>query len=204
MSQITKLGFVTHPNWNLDILIVMLNWKKILSDTESTIFLPKGTNYNFGGGFINYMSTRKTLFNWSAEAAKGTFYSGKIQYILGELGYRVQPYINMSINFNYTDMDLGGSFKHTKLWLVGPKVDVTFTENLFWSTFVQYNEQIDNMNINMRLQWRYQPVSDIFVVYTDNYIPGKLEFKKPGTRAENDVLAELILDTGYWMLVTGY
>jgi hypothetical protein len=156
-----------------------------ISDT----YLPAGSKYNFGGGFINYMSTRKTLFNWKTEAAKGTFYSGNIQYILGELGYRVQPYINMSVNFNYTDMDLGGSFEHTKLWLVGPKVDVTFTENLFWSTFVQYNEQIDNMNINMRLQWRYQPVSDIFVVYTDNYIPGSWNSRN---RA-------LVLKMAYWL-----
>ena len=138
----------------------------------SDFYLPAGSEYNYGGAFVNFMSTRKTLFNWSAEAAKGTFYSGKIQYIQGVLGYRVQPYVNLSMNFNYTDMDLGQPFDHTKLWLVGPKLDVTFTDKIFWSTFVQYNEQMDNMNINMRFQWRYQPVSDIFVVYTDNYIPG--------------------------------
>ncbi len=25
------------------------------------------------------------------------------------------------------------------------------------------------MNINARLQWRYAPVSDFYIVYTDNY-----------------------------------
>ncbi len=25
------------------------------------------------------------------------------------------------------------------------------------------------MNINSRLQWRFKPVSDLFIVYTDNY-----------------------------------
>jgi hypothetical protein len=112
------------------------------------------------------------MFNWEAEASKGTFYSGNIQYVQGEIGYRIQPYVNLSMNFNYTDMDLGEPFEHTKYVLLGPKMDITFTDKLFWSTFVQYNEQIDNMNINSRFQWRYQPVSDIFLVYTDNYIPG--------------------------------
>jgi hypothetical protein len=135
-------------------------------------YLPAGSEYNFGGAYINYRSTRKTMFNWQAELAKANFYSGNIQYVQGELGYRYQPFINFSVNFNYTDMNLSQPFEHTKLWLFGPKLDVTFTDKLFWSTFVQYNEQIDNMNINMRLQWRYQPVSDFFVVYTDNYIPG--------------------------------
>jgi len=134
--------------------------------------LAAGTKHNFGNAFINYQSTRKTMFNFEIEAAKGNFYTGDIQYIQGVFGYRYQPYINFAVNFNYTDMELGTPFEHTKLWLVGPKMDITFTDKLYWSTFVQYNEQIDNMNINTRLQWRYQPVSDIFIVYTDNYIPG--------------------------------
>ena len=135
-------------------------------------FLPAGTNYNFERTFIAYKSTRKTMFNWTGEAAKGTFYNGNIQYVLGSVGYRFQPYVNLSMNFNYTDMDLPDPFERTRFWLLGPKVDVTFTDKLFLSTFVQYNEQLDNMNVNMRLQWRYQPVSDIYLVYTDNYIPG--------------------------------
>lgn len=155
----------------------------------SNTYLAKGSKHNFGAAFVNYLSTRKTLFNWSAEIAKGNFYTGKIQYIQGELGYRFQPYVNFSVNFNYTDMELGQPFEHTKLWLVGPKVDVTFTDKLFWSTFVQYNEQIDNMNINTRLQWRYAPVSDIYLVYTDNYIPGSWNSRN---RA-------LVLKLTYWL-----
>jgi len=152
-------------------------------------YLPAGSKYNFGGVSLNFQSTRKTLFNWSAEVTKGTFYSGEIQYIQGVLGYRFQPYVNMSVNFNYTDMDLGRPFDRTKLWLIGPKFDVTFTDKIFWSTFVQYNEQKDNMNINMRLQWRYPPVSDIFVVYTDNYIPG----------VWNSRNRALVLKMTYWL-----
>ena len=49
-------------------------------------------------------------------------------------------------------------------------MDLTFTKNLFWTTLVQYNSQIDNLNINSRLQWRFAPVSDLFVAYTDNYL----------------------------------
>ncbi|WP_346858852.1 DUF5916 domain-containing protein [uncultured Draconibacterium sp.] len=135
-------------------------------------FLPAGSSYNYGGTYVAYNSTRKTMFNWQAEAAKGKFYSGKLQYIQGEIGYRFQPYVNLSMNFNYTDMDLGGAFDRTQFFLVGPKVDITFTDKIFWSTFVQYNEQIQNLNINSRFQWRYQPVSDIYLVYTDNYFTG--------------------------------
>ncbi len=135
-------------------------------------FLEAGTKYDFTGNYIGFDSTKKTMFSWSAETARGTFYGGLIHYIKGEIGYRFQPFINATLNFDYTDINLPGPFEHAQNWLIGPKVDVTFTDKIFWTTFVQYNEQADNMNINSRFQWRYQPVSDIYLVYTDNYIPG--------------------------------
>ena len=135
-------------------------------------YLQKGSKYNFGGAFIAFASPSQNLFRWSAEAVKSTFYNGNIHFISGQLGYRYQPYINFAVNFNYTDIQLPQPFERTQFWLLGPKLDVTFSENIFWTTFVQYNEQMDNVNINMRFQWRYQPVSDFFIVYTDNYIPG--------------------------------
>lgn len=156
-----------------------------ISDT----YLNQGTRYNFGGAFVNYTSTTKTLFNWTAEAAKGTFYNGNIQYVLGTLVYRFQPYVNLSMNFNYTEISLPQPFSTAKFWLLGPKMDVTFTDKIFWTTFVQYNEQMNNMNINMRFQWRYQPVSDLFIVYTDNYIPGSWTSRN---RA-------LVLKLTYWL-----
>jgi len=156
---------------------------------EGDYYLPAGSAYDFAGAFITYASTQKTMFTWMGEAAKGTFYNGKIQYILGNVGYRFQPYVKLSMNFNYTDMDLPAPYERTKYLLLGPKMDVTFTDKLFWTTFVQYNEQMDNMNINMRLQWRYQPVSDIFVVYTDNFIPGSWNSRN---RA-------LVLKMTYWL-----
>ncbi|HKJ79627.1 MAG TPA: hypothetical protein VKA10_08830, partial [Prolixibacteraceae bacterium] len=152
-------------------------------------YLQAGTEHNFGGTFVNYESTPKKLFKWEAEVAKGTFYNGKIQYVNGALGYRFQPYVNFVLNFNYTDINLPGDFERANLWLIGPKLDVTFTDDIFLSTFVQYNEQMDNMNLNMRFQWRYQPVSDIYLVYTDNYIPGSWNSRN---RA-------LVLKMTYWL-----
>jgi len=40
---------------------------------------------------------------------------------------------------------------------------------LFFTTFFQYNTQQNNFNINSRLQWRFRPMSDVYLVYTDNY-----------------------------------
>jgi hypothetical protein len=51
------------------------------------------------------------------------------------------------------------------------------TNTLFFTAFVQYNEQIENINLNTRFQWRFKPASDLFIVYTDNYLPAPFNVK---------------------------
>ncbi|MBI3235853.1 MAG: hypothetical protein HYZ42_17760 [Bacteroidetes bacterium] len=36
---------------------------------------------------------------------------------------------------------------------------------------MQYNTQAENTNINCRFQWRFRPMSDFYIVYSDNYDP---------------------------------
>ncbi|HEX9957456.1 MAG TPA: hypothetical protein VGA96_09365, partial [Fibrella sp.] len=67
-------------------------------------------------------------------------------------------------------------------------LDLTMTNTLFLTAFMQYNEQAKNVNLNTRLQWRYKPASDLFIVYTDNYLPDNFAVK---TRA-------LVLKLTYW------
>ena len=53
----------------------------------------------------------------------------------------------------------------------------SFTDKLFLFTYIQYNTQINNINLNTRLQWRFMPASDLFIVYTDNYLPDHFRAK---------------------------
>ncbi|MFO7613113.1 MAG: hypothetical protein R6W71_00570 [Bacteroidales bacterium] len=46
-------------------------------------------------------------------------------------------------------------YNSARLILAGPTLDITFTDKVFLSTFVQYNNQIDNLNMNTRFQWRF-------------------------------------------------
>ena len=59
--------------------------------------------------------------------------------------------------------------ENVKLTLISPRFDLTFTKKIFFTTFIQYNTQINNVNINARFQYRFKPMSDVYLVYTDNY-----------------------------------
>lgn len=138
----------------------------------SQAVLKKGTEYHYRSVFVDYFSDTRSVFNYVASAATGSFYNGNISFLEGHLTYRYQPYLNMTLNFSYNDIQLSSDFKHARFLLLGPKLDLTLSEKIFFSSYVQYNEQIDNMNVNLRFQWRYKPVSDLFVVYTGNYFTG--------------------------------
>ena len=150
--------------------------------------LAAGTEYNSKVGFFEYFSDTRKVFNFWTSGATGGFYSGNINQIKGQITYRYQPYLNMSLNISYNDINLPAPFKRSQFWLLSPKLDLTMSDKVFFSSYVQYNEQIDNMNVNLRFQWRYKPVSDLFIVYTDNYYTGNWT---PRNRA-------LVVKLSYW------
>jgi len=141
-------------------------------DTLST-----GTEYNWNEFSINYVSDARKALNFSSNIRYGGYYNGKKLSINGNLNYRFQPYVNLSINTTYDKIDLPDPFKDIDFVLFGPSLDLTFTNKLFITTFIQYNDQTDNINVNLRFQWRFAPVSDLFIVYTNNSYPENFQIK---------------------------
>ena len=131
--------------------------------------LPGNLGYGWFEGGAEYRSDRRKRLSTGMEATLGQFFNGYQYGIAGNVVYRYQPYGSIDMRVNYTYVDLPAPFASTGLFLIGPRIDLTFTKSLFLTTFIQYNDQIDNINLNTRLQWRYAPVSDLFLVYTDNY-----------------------------------
>ena len=137
--------------------------------------LPAGTGYYWNSTIINYTSNaRKKLF-FNFQSRLGEYYNGYRQNIEGTVSYRLQPYAVLSMDFSYNHIRLPEPYNSSDLVLLGPKFDFTFSRKVFWTTYVQYNNQINNVNINSRLQWRFRPVSDLFLVYTDNYFAQSFE-----------------------------
>lgn len=141
-------------------------------------YLQPGTEHDAFRYGAEFNSNAQGSFTYNFSAENGTFYAdGDLLTLATELGYRFQPYVNITLNTSYNDLDLPQPWGDFEFWLIGTRLDITFTKNLYLTSFTQYNEQFDNVNINTRLQWRFQPASDLFIVYTDNYIPGSFDVK---------------------------
>ena len=126
-------------------------------------------NYYFENIIATYTSSPiKPLFG-TATVDYGTFYNGHKLSYSGDINFRKQPWGVFGVSFSQDEIILPEPFKNAYITLVGPKIELSFTKNIFFTTFAQYNTQINNMNLNCRLQWRFKPMSDLYIVYTDNY-----------------------------------
>ncbi|MFN3589945.1 MAG: hypothetical protein ACK4UP_11240, partial [Spirosomataceae bacterium] len=127
------------------------------------------------------------------------YFNGKGTGLNSSLAYRVQPYGTFTIDANFTAIDLPKPYNSVRYLLIGPRAELTFSRSVFLSTFFQYNTQTNNTNINTRLQWRFRPVSDLFLVYTDNYFAQPIaHFQVPAWAPKNRAL---ILKFTYWLNV---
>ena len=144
--------------------------------------------YRFDYGQIKYVTDRRREIKLTSGFRYGSFYNGTRTEFSLAVDYRVQPWGNFSLNFVQNDLEFSGNYGAEQLLLFGPKAEINFSKNFFWTTFMQYNTQSDNFNINSRLQWRYMPMSDLFIVYSDNYM---VEYFGPRNRG-------LVLKLNYW------
>lgn len=172
-------------NFRLENSLQELLYPFTFTDEEP---LPAG-RYNSTGMAIEYQSDQRKSFALFAGIGGGTFYNGTRASLKTGISYRKQPWGNFTMGFEYNDLAFPNPYGHTQLFLISPKAEIAFSRNLFWTTFLQYNTQDDNFNINSRFQWRFKPMSDLFLVYSDNYA---VEFFGPKNRA-------LVLKFNYWI-----
>jgi hypothetical protein len=164
-----------------------------------TLPLPGMRGYYWNGFFADYRSS--TVYNLQGNFAVnyGGYFNGTLFNAEGGVSYRVQPLGTFGLSYSYNNIALPDPHASADFWLLGPAAELAFSRQVFFSAFLQYNTQVNNFNVNTRLQWRFAPVSDLFLVYTGNQFaqmePGTdVRFLSPKNRT-------LVLKVVYWLNV---
>ena len=131
--------------------------------------LAMNTDYTFSSIEFNLQTDTRKPISFKIKPSMGQFFNGFKYTFDTEINYRVQPKFLFSIRARYDKIELPKPYSNNNIWLVSPKIDITFSKSLFWSTLVQYSSLQENLGINSRLQWRFAPLSDLFLVYNDNF-----------------------------------
>lgn len=180
----SELSFRLEPSW----VNVPVSFKFDDEPVDICPALDPG-QYQFVNFGAEWNSDYRKLWFLSVGANAGGFYNGNQYGAKVQFTYRFQPVVNLTLSASYNRLDFPNPYCDVAFFNLTPRVEVFFRRNLWWTTFIQYNNQADNFNINSRLQWRYRPMSDLFLVYTDNYAAQVWGVK---SRA-------LVLKMNYWL-----
>ncbi|NBS19190.1 MAG: hypothetical protein EBS74_05300 [Flavobacteriia bacterium] len=140
--------------------------------------LEAGTEHRWNSLSLEYNSKPQSLFTYELKSSYGGYFqNGKRWLFFTQMGYRIQPYVELNSLVSYNHIELERPWGKNGFWLLGVKSNFTFTRNIFFSNLYQYNEQQKLWNFNSRFQWRYKPASDIFLVFnssdTQMLVPNK-------------------------------
>ncbi len=117
---------------------------------------------------LGYSSADNKKFQYGGNISYGSYYNGHKNQVSVNAQYRLLPLARLQVRYERNGIDLKelGSDTFHLARFIG---EVFFSNRLSWTTYVQYNTQFDNFNINSRLQWEYKPLSYIYLVISDNY-----------------------------------
>ncbi|HKL90710.1 MAG TPA: DUF5916 domain-containing protein, partial [Allomuricauda sp.] len=137
--------------------------------TDDGVELPANAGYHYTSYETSFQSDRRKVFSFSLQPGYGDFYNGKRYVFEGDMSLRLQPTVFISMGVIYNSIKLPEPYESEDILLLSPRINITFNKSIFWSTLIQYGNQLDNLGFNSRLQWRFAPLSDLFLVYNDNY-----------------------------------
>ena len=164
-------------------------------DDENPTPLPAGSDYEYGSYFARYQSDPRKLLSVEIRSSGGGYFNGTRYEASPSLTYRFQPFGSIALDYTYNRIRLAEPYESRDIHLIGPRLDLTLSKKLFLTNFMQFNTQNENVNINARLQWRFKPASDIFLVYTDNYF---FSFEDPNVNWAPRTRA-LVFKMTYWL-----
>ncbi len=140
-------------------------------EIASGIVIPAG-RYEFDGLELAMFSNQSRLLGVRGLFGWGDFYDGTRTSVRLTFGVRASKHVQTESLWVYNDVELPqGAFD---IGLFSQRVDFTFTPNLRLNTIVQYNDDTEDLGVNVRLHWIYKPGSDLFVVYNENWMEGDL------------------------------
>ncbi len=154
------------------------------------------TKYNTSDIQLEFESDERKPLSYSASVQRGGFYNGTLTQLRGDINYRIQPWGNFSLGYQWNDLSFPDPYGSSLITALVSKVEIGFSRNLLWTTLFQFVDQSNFVGINSRLQWRFSPMSDIFLVYVDNY-----DVLRPGLEGARSLTTNnraLLLKASYW------
>jgi hypothetical protein len=121
--------------------------------------------YTYREGTVKYQAGQRRALYGNVSLSGGEFYDGTRRTVAGGLTWRIR--YDLSLEGTYQRNDIHLPQKDFQADVAGVRLRYAQSTRLFGSAYVQYNTQTKSYVTNARVNFRYAPLSDVFLVYTD-------------------------------------
>ncbi|RPI23069.1 MAG: hypothetical protein EHM61_20650 [Acidobacteria bacterium] len=122
-------------------------------------------DYEFNEWYLTLKTDKSRLFYGELGLQSGEFWNGTRDG--RALGLNVQPGYHFSAGALWTHNDVTLPTGPFDTDLVAARVGYLFATNLFLNTLIQYNSDLREVSTNVRFNFIYKPLSDLFLVYNE-------------------------------------
>jgi hypothetical protein len=134
-------------------------------EIQDGVIIPEG-GYNYGDYTVLFSSDPSRRFSGSATYVWGDFWNGEKKSYSVSARVRPNARLNTEVTLSQDDVDLpGGAFRATVSRL---RFGYAMSTRAFLDAFLQYNSEDRHVTSNIRFNVIHRPLSDIFVVYTED------------------------------------
>ncbi len=128
------------------------------------VIVPAG-EYDYDRYSIDFESAEKRPLSAGVFVSAGEFLDGDLIESSTTLIWHPAPLFTGSVEYEQNNVDLPGGDFTTRLARLRTKF--SFTPELSWNTFVQWDNESDTFGINSRLRWIPTPLQEIFLVFNE-------------------------------------
>jgi hypothetical protein len=127
-------------------------------------FIPVG-DYHYVEYLGSASSNRSRMFSGGIMLSRGGFFDGTKNSYQLDFAFRPSYHFAAEVDWRRENLDIpSGDFKTN---LVTTRMNYSFTPKIFLDALVQYNSTVEEISSNIRFNFIYQPLSDLFVVYNE-------------------------------------
>jgi len=134
--------------------------------------LPLGSSYDFLRYQVNWRTSNRRKVAWDGRYEGGDFYSGTRKEFVSNVTFRLTPGLFVYTAAELNSIDLPQARFNTRLYRVVPELQ--FTPFVTWVNNIQYDTVSGVAGWQSRFRWIVRPGSDIYIVYTHNWLDDPL------------------------------
>lgn len=159
--QVFGIESTSEDEFEIDVEHVTEN-HDVEFDLFEDIVIPVG-DYDWWRTQIMLETSARRMLSTEAEIVFSDYYGGKRQMYEAECTFKHNRFYSLSAEVTYNDIEVMNRSFDTKEF--GGRLTLDLSTRLFSSTFVQWNNETDEIIANFRLHYIPKVGSDIYLVY---------------------------------------